>query len=80
VTNVENQQVTVSPNPFDEQISIVSAARINTLVLRDALGTVYLEQAPAAFKLQLQTSTLTSGIYFLELHTAMGLELFKVVK
>lgn len=80
VTNPGIHQFTVSPNPFDEQISIVSAARINSLVLRDALGKVYLETAPAAFELQLQTSTLTSGMYFLELHTALGLELLKVVK
>jgi hypothetical protein len=80
VTNSEPQHFKVSPNPFDEQINIVSAERINTLVLRDALGKVYLETAPAAFELQLQTSTLTSGMYFLELHTAMGVELLKVVK
>jgi hypothetical protein len=79
-TNLEKQQIKVSPNPFDEQINIVSAERIKTLVLRDALGKVYLETAPAAFELQLQTSTLTSGMYFLELHTAMGVELLKVVK
>ena len=80
VTNSEPQHFKVSPNPFDEQINIVSAERINTLVLRDALGKVYLETAPATFELQLQTSTLTSGMYFLELHTAMGVELLKVVK
>ena len=80
VTDAETHQFTVSPNPFDEQINIVSSAYINKFVLRDALGKVYMETAPAAFEFQLQTSTLTSGIYFLELHTTMGLELLKVVK
>jgi hypothetical protein len=80
MTNLEKQQIKLSPNPFDEQINIVSAEHIKTLVLRDALGKVYLETAPAAFELQLQTSTLTSGMYFLELHTALGFELLKVVK
>jgi hypothetical protein len=80
VINTEMQQFTVSPNPFDQQLSISSASLIHKLVLRDALGKVYLEKAPAAFELQLQTSTLTSGMYILELHTARGVELFKVVK
>ncbi|MEY4894132.1 MAG: hypothetical protein RL751_944, partial [Bacteroidota bacterium] len=41
---------------------------------------VVLQQAANSNKLDVQTAALQSGMYFLEIQTASGLELVKVVK
>ena len=70
----------VAPNPFGQQFTVSSAELIESLTLRDAQGKVVLQQEANSNKLDVQTAALQSGVYFLEVQTASGLELVKLVK
>jgi hypothetical protein len=70
----------VAPNPFEQQFTVSSTELIESLTLRDAQGKVVLQQEANSNKLDVQTAALQSGVYFLEVQTASGLELVKVVK
>jgi hypothetical protein len=48
--------------------------------LRDAQGKVVLQQVVNSNQLDVETASLQSGVYFLEVQTVSGLELVKVVK
>jgi hypothetical protein len=72
--------VVVAPNPFDTELEIMANATIQSLILRDAQGKVVMSQAANSNSLKIETAALQSGIYFLEVQTATGLELIKVVK
>ena len=80
MSNAVKPEIKVAPNPFDQLLTISSAALIEALTLRDAQGKVVLQQTPASNSIALQTSVLQSGIYFLEVQTENGIELLKVVK
>lgn len=70
----------VAPNPFEQQFTVSSAELIESLTLRDVQGKVVLQQEANSNKLDVQTAALQSGVYFLEVQTASGLELVKLVK
>lgn len=76
----EKSELKVAPNPFDQFLSISSEAMIQTLTLRDAQGKVVLQQKSNSNKLEVETASLQSGVYFLEVLTTNGIELVKVVK
>jgi len=48
--------------------------------LRDSQGKIVLQEATLSHHLEFQTAQLKSGIYFLEIQTATGLHLQKLVK
>jgi hypothetical protein len=70
----------VAPNPFEQQFTVTSAELIEGITLRDAQGKVVLQQAAKSNTLEVETGSLQSGVYFLEVQTARGVELVKVVK
>lgn len=70
----------VAPNPFEQFITVSAKAPIQALTLRDAQGKVVLQMNPAAQEVEIQTAHLQSGVYFLEVQTANGTELVKVLK
>ncbi|MFM7006340.1 MAG: T9SS type A sorting domain-containing protein [Flavobacteriales bacterium] len=70
----------VAPNPFEQLLTVSAQSPIQALTLYDTQGKVVLQQNPAALSVELQTAHLQSGVYFLEVQTANGLELVKVVK
>jgi hypothetical protein len=70
----------VAPNPFEQQFTVTSAELIEAITLRDAQGKVVLQQAASSNTLEVETGSLQSGVYFLEVQTARGVELVKVVK
>jgi hypothetical protein len=70
----------VAPNPFEQQFTVTSAELIEAITLRDAQGKVVLQQAAKSNTLEVETGSLQSGVYFLEVQTVSGLELVKVVK
>ena len=70
----------VAPNPFEQQFTVTSAELIEAITLRDAQGKVVLQQAASSNTLEVETGSLQSGVYFLEVQTASGVELVKVVK
>jgi hypothetical protein len=70
----------VAPNPFEQQFTVSSDELIQALTLRDAQGKVVLQQVANSNQLDVETASLQSGVYFLEVQTVSGLELVKVVK
>jgi hypothetical protein len=72
--------IQVAPNPFDTELEITANAPIQSLILRDAQGKLVLRQEATSNTVIIETATLQNGIYFLEVQTANGLELVKVVK
>jgi len=70
----------VAPNPFEQQFTVTSAELIETITLRDAQGKVVLQQAAKSNTLEVETGSLQSGVYFLEVQTASGLQVSKLLK
>ena len=70
----------VAPNPFEQQFTITSAELIEAITLRDAQGKVVLQQAAKSNILEVETGSLQSGVYFLEVQTASGLQVSKLLK
>ena len=70
----------VAPNPFEQVFSVSSDELIEGITLCDAQGKIVWQQVAKSNKLEVETSHLQSGIYFLEVHTSSGIELVKVVK
>jgi hypothetical protein len=80
LAGVSKSALKVAPNPFEQLLTISSEAMIQTLTLRDAQGKVVLQQLANSNKLEVETASLQSGVYFLEVLTTNGIELVKVVK
>ncbi len=80
LTGISKSALKVAPNPFEQQFTVSSDQMIQTLTLRDAQGKVVLQQAANSNKFEVATASLQSGVYFLEVQTASGVELVKVVK
>jgi hypothetical protein len=80
LANASKSALKVAPNPFEQQFTVTSAELILAITLRDAQGKVVLKQLANTNKLDVETATLQSGVYFLEVLTTNGIELVKVVK
>jgi hypothetical protein len=80
LTGISKSVLKVAPNPFEQQFTVSSDQMIQALTLRDAQGKVVMQQAANSNKLDVETASLQSGVYFLEVQTASGVELVKVVK
>jgi hypothetical protein len=70
----------VAPNPFEQQFTVTSAELIEGITLRDAQGKVVLQQTASSNTLEVETGSLQSGVYFLEVQTASGLQVSKLLK
>ncbi len=71
---------TVSPNPFNTYIDITSNNINYNCVLTDVMGRVIYQLNHAKNTIQLETTDLTPGTYFLKLETDMGTEVIKLIK
>ena len=80
LANASKTALKVAPNPFDQLLTISSEAIIQTLTLRDAQGKVVLQLLANSNNIEVETATLQSGVYFLEVLATNGIELVKVVK
>jgi hypothetical protein len=80
LANASKSALKVAPNPFEQQFTISAAELIEAITLRDAQGKVVLQQLANSNQLEVETATLQSGVYFLEVLTTNGIELVKVVK
>jgi hypothetical protein len=70
----------VAPNPFEQQFTVTSAELIEAITLRDAQGKVVLQHAAKSNTLEVETGSLQSGVYFLEVQTVRGLQVSKLLK
>lgn len=69
--------LTISPNPFENHLSIESPVK-DEITLQDPSGRIVLQQKVSKGKNRLQTERLTSGIYFIHFHN-QG-QTFKLIK
>jgi len=80
IENLDPNGSKVYPNPFTDFLTIEASAQINKLIMTDLQGKVIFEMAPLQNHLDLDLNELSNGIYMMEIHTANGTELLKVVK
>jgi len=79
-SNLSTTELNVYPNPFTEQLTIKSDEIIEAFMLKDTQGKIILQDSPNQTELQIQTSELTNGIYFLEIKTDLSTQILKLVK
>lgn len=79
-SNLSTTELNVYPNPFTEQLTIKSDEIIEAFMLKDTQGKIILQDSPNQTELQIQTSELTNGIYFLEIKTDLSTQIIKVIK
>jgi hypothetical protein len=80
IENLDSNGSKVYPNPFTDLLTIEASAQINKLIMTDLQGKVIFEMAPLQNHLDLDLNELSNGVYMMEIHTANGTELLKVVK
>jgi hypothetical protein len=79
-SDLSTTELNVYPNPFTEQLTIKSDQNIVSFTLRDTQGKIIVQEAPFKTELQVQTTELTNGIYFLEIKTDLSTQILKLVK
>lgn len=79
-SNLSANELNVYPNPFTEELTIKSDQNIIAFTLRDSQGKIITQDTPIKTELQVKTSELTNGIYFLEIKTDLSTQIIKVVK
>ena len=80
IENFNSNGSKVYPNPFTDLLTIEASAPMNELIMTDLQGKVIFEIFPLQKQINLDLMMLPSGIYMLEIQTANGIELMKVVK
>lgn len=73
---IDLNEITMYPNPSSGLIQF-SGADVERVVVYDLLGKVYLSKKIMSNKIQFDD--LNSGIYFVEMHTALGIETRRLV-
>ena len=79
-SNLSANELNVYPNPFTEELTIKSDQNIIAFTLRDSQGKIITQDTPIKTELQVKTSELTNGIYFLEIKTDLSTQILKLVK
>jgi hypothetical protein len=79
-SNLSANELNVYPNPFTEELTIKSDQNIIAFTLIDSQGKIIVQDTPIKTELQVQTTALTNGIYFLEIKTDLSTQIIKVVK
>jgi hypothetical protein len=80
IENLDSNGSKVYPNPFTDLLTIEASFPMSKLTMTDLQGKVIFQMAPLQNHLDLDLKTLPNGIYMLEIQTADGIELMKVVK
>jgi hypothetical protein len=73
-------QFSFYPNPVENQLNLKAGTPIENLKVYNMLGQEVLQESPNTSQTQLQTQTLTSGIYWVKV-TLQGIQKsFKIIK
>ena len=69
------------PVPATEKLNVrLENTTLATLVIRDLMGKIVLQKENASAQEELSIEELTPGIYILEIHTATGVQVSRIVK
>lgn len=77
-----NSQINISPNPFNENINVLSNFEINSISLSDILGK-QLEikiNVTNSKNIMIQTQDISQGIYFITVENSKGIFIQKIIK
>jgi len=80
VNDINTINVSLYPNPTDNNINIKSDEQISEVLIYNTLGQTVKNIFPDAFNFSLDTSTLNEGVYFAVLSTEKGSKTIKFIK
>lgn len=80
LSDLENAQTTVYPNPMNDQLVVSNLAEINSVAILNMLGQTILFQEVNAFDTQINVSSLPNGNYFLRVTSEFQVETIKITK
>lgn len=80
LSDLENAQTTVYPNPVNDQLVVSNLAEINSVAILNMLGQTILFQEVNAFDTQINVSSLPNGNYFLRVTSEFQVETIKITK
>jgi hypothetical protein len=78
ISNIENQKITIYPNPVRDYLYIKSENKINKVEIYSLTGSSLLSETN--FTEKISVSALPQGVYLLRVYTDKGLVVSKVVK
>jgi hypothetical protein len=79
VTNLRNIDITLYPNPVNNELTVTSNKRIELLELRDFSGKMVFHLLPNTVRILLSTAELTNGVYWVSVKTDKGLVNKKII-
>jgi len=71
--------IAIFPNPAGESVNILSWKMITKIIIFDNSGQLIIERNIQDYQTQINTSSLTSGLYFIKIETKAGTTLKKLV-
>lgn len=79
--NVESSQFSIYPNPTNDDCVIASDVNISNITIKDSFGQVALTlEGIDNNSIQVQTSTIEQGVYYIEVETENGNQTKKLVR
>ena len=75
-----SNKVTLYPNPVSDKLTVEAGEAINKVEIYNLVGTLVYSQKNCASKVEITTSDLQSGIYFIRLTTKSASETRRFVK
>jgi hypothetical protein len=79
IDNLGNNSINLYPNPANDVVNVVSTTDIKTVDVLNYIGQlVYSNKSVSGKKMQLNVSTMQSGIYFVKVTTTDGLKTVKI--
>ena len=77
---VDNEQLTIFPNPFSTTVTLTGIKGDAELILYNSLGAEVAAWKTASTTTTLETDSLPAGIYLLQIKTAEGTVIKKIIK
>ncbi len=71
---------TAFPNPFKDELYVISENEKSDIVIMDALGKVVIQKTGVSDKITISTSELSPGIYFLNIISITNSQSIKIIK
>ena len=75
---IADEKILIFPNPAIENITIVSPTEINKVSIFNCVGQLIYENNINDVDVKINTSSIESGVYFIRIETAIGVETHKV--
>ena len=76
----QNNQIMVYPNPVNDKLAVESSSDIDLIEIYDIKGNLVISKTDCANKVEIQTSDLPAGVYFIRLSTQKATETRRFVK